>query len=64
MAGLDPLLEPLGFAPVGEAIPLGDIAYQALVLDFGPRSVDGWLARLIDAESQAADAAPAAVSPS
>jgi hypothetical protein len=46
-----PLLEPLGFAAVeGGDAAIGDTLYHSLVLDFGPRSVDGWLAMLVAGE--------------
>ncbi len=48
-----PVTRPLGFLPAGPPARVGDTAYHPGVLDFGPRSVDGWLARLIDAESDA-----------
>jgi hypothetical protein len=45
------VLEPLGFAELPAPRPqLGDTAYHAMVLEFGPGSVDGWLARLVAAE--------------
>jgi Transcriptional regulatory protein, C terminal/AAA ATPase domain len=45
------LLEPLGFAELsGPTAELGRSAYHPMVLDFGPASVDGWLARLVAAE--------------
>jgi hypothetical protein len=37
----------LGFSVLGEACGEG---YQSAMLDFGPSSVDGWLARLLAAE--------------
>jgi hypothetical protein len=41
----------LGFAPVPEAnINLGGRTYYSAMLDFGPASVDGWLARLVAVE--------------
>jgi hypothetical protein len=46
-----PMLEPLGFTAVDEASTvIGDATYHSLVLDFGPRSVDGWLAMLVAGE--------------
>ena len=54
-------LSPLGFVPAGDAVAMGDRAYQPLVLDFGPGSVDGWLAGLIVAEARAADPADASL---
>ncbi|MGQ0574700.1 MAG: LuxR C-terminal-related transcriptional regulator [Pseudonocardia sp.] len=49
---LGPIFVPLGFAPVGAPVE----GHQAVWLNFGPRSVDGWLGRLVDAET--GDAAP------
>jgi hypothetical protein len=41
----------LGFEPISSSpIRLDGVAYHAAALDFGPNSVDGWLARLIAAE--------------
>jgi DNA-binding response OmpR family regulator len=46
-----PMLEPLGFTPLDRAdVVIGDATYHSLVLDFGPRSVDGWLATLVAGE--------------
>jgi DNA-binding CsgD family transcriptional regulator len=47
---LAPIFVPLGFGPCGEAVRMGEIDHLPVALDFGPRSVDGWLAGLIDAE--------------
>ena len=59
------LLGSLGFVAVGGPVEMGDTEYQGLVLDFGPRSVDGWLTRLITAESRGAgDPADAALTAS
>lgn len=44
------MLERLGFEPVGAGVGVGGREYRALVLDFGPASVDGWLARLLEAD--------------
>jgi class 3 adenylate cyclase len=42
---------PLGFVPLEEAnVDFGGIQYHSAILDFGPFSVDGWLARLVGAE--------------
>ena len=35
------------------SVGIGDTTYLGLELDLGPRSVDGWLARLAAAEMQA-----------
>lgn len=39
-------LAPLGFVALPDSIRLGDATYHSAVLDFGPSSIDGWLARL------------------
>ena len=46
-AAYRPVAQRLGFEEVGEGdIDLDGRAYQSAVLDLGPESVDGWLARL------------------
>lgn len=40
----------LGFVPVLEPVVIGPVAYSTSMLDFGPSSVDGWLARLAASE--------------
>lgn len=48
-----PVILELGFRPLGEAdgsVDLDGRAYTSVGLDFGPRSVDGWLAGLVAAE--------------
>lgn len=51
LAGFGPAFSKLGFRPVEEAdVKLDDVAYHAVMLDFGPASVDGWLAGLVAAE--------------
>ncbi len=41
----------LGFRVLNEAsVPVGGDCYHSAMLDFGPSSVDGWLARLVAAE--------------
>ncbi len=50
-------LEPLGFAPLGEPLQLGDRPYTVYCNDLGPASIDGWLARLA-ARDVLADAGP------
>jgi hypothetical protein len=48
---LGPLLQPLGFtALAGAPVVVDGIAHHSLALDFGPRSVDGWLAGLVASE--------------
>lgn len=46
LATYAPILTPLGFAPLADAVQLDDVTYHSAVLDFGPSSVDGWLATL------------------
>ena len=46
-----PAVEKLGFRPVGEGgAELDATTYTSVFLDFGPGSVDGWLAGLVAAE--------------
>ncbi len=46
-----PVVEKLGFRPIAEeATEIGGIGYASVALDFGPGSVDGWLAGLVGAE--------------
>jgi DNA-binding CsgD family transcriptional regulator len=52
---LGPIFVPLGFAPVGSPVDMDGVGHQAVWLDFGPASVDGWLGRLVDAETAAGD---------
>ncbi len=47
---LAPIFVPLGFGPCGEAVRMGEVNHLPVALDFGPGSVNGWLAGLIDAE--------------
>ena len=55
---LAPIFVPLGFAPAGEPVVIDGTAHQPVWLDFGPGSVDGWLARLIGAETTQPAAPP------
>jgi len=46
-----PMVAPLGFNPLpAGAVLLDGIPFHAAMLDFGPSSIDGWLATLIAAE--------------
>ena len=45
-----PALDHLGFRPLPTDVVLDGASYQAMLLDFGPASVDGWLAGLVAAE--------------
>jgi hypothetical protein len=46
-----PVAQTLGFVPVASAnVNLDGQTYYTAVLDFGPSSVDGWLARLVAVE--------------
>ena len=58
LPSLGPIFLPLGFAPVGDPVDVDGVAHQCVCLDFGPRSVDGWLGRLVEAETEQ-EAAPA-----
>lgn len=57
-AEIEPAIGPLGFAPTGPPVDLGDDRRAAIVLDFGPDGVDGWLGRVVDAELSAPAPAP------
>jgi class 3 adenylate cyclase len=51
LSTFEPILSPLGFtAPQMASVTLGGITYHTLMNDFGPSSIDGWLANLIGAE--------------
>jgi len=45
-----PVARRLGFVPLDESVALGDTPYASACLDFGPRSVDGWMRRLFTQE--------------
>jgi len=46
-----PVVEKLGFRPIAEQpVVIGGAAHSSVALDFGPGSVDGWLAELVGAE--------------
>jgi hypothetical protein len=46
-----PVVEQLGFRPIADPpVRLDGVDYTSVALDFGPGSVDGWLARLVAAE--------------
>jgi uncharacterized protein (DUF934 family) len=46
-----PVVEQLGFRPIaGEGVEIDGSVYTSVMLDFGPGSVDGWLAGLVATE--------------
>jgi class 3 adenylate cyclase len=46
-----PIVTPLGFAPIeGAHVSVGKSTYYTAALDFGPSSVDGWIASVVGAE--------------
>jgi class 3 adenylate cyclase len=48
---LEPIFTPLGFAPLKKFdVTIDDLTFRTVMNDFGPSSIDGWLARLIGAE--------------
>jgi hypothetical protein len=52
-----PVVERLGFRPIAESgVTVDGIDYTSVALDFGPGSVDGWLASLVAAELGVGDA--------
>ena len=47
----EPVLSPLGFKTLEKFnVKIGEITYHTIMNDFGPSSIDGWLAGLIGAE--------------
>ena len=51
-----PVVERLGFRPIAESpVRLDGVDYTTVALDFGPGSVDGWLASLVADELGVAD---------
>jgi len=47
IATFAPVVTQVGFATLPEAVHLDGVAYHSIFLDFGPSSVDGWLAKLV-----------------
>jgi hypothetical protein len=41
-----PIITPLGFVALPDAVQLDGAGYHTVMLDFGPSSVDGWLTKL------------------
>jgi DNA-binding response OmpR family regulator len=41
-----PIITPLGFVALPDAVQLDGVGYHTVQLDFGPSSVDGWLTKL------------------
>ena len=41
-----PIITPLGFVALPDAVQLDGVSYHTVLLDFGPSSVDGWLTKL------------------
>jgi hypothetical protein len=50
LATYAPVALKLGFKPIPEQVEIGGSRYSSAFLDFGPLSVDGWLAGLAAAE--------------
>ena len=56
IATYGPMVAPLGFVPLpGDPTLFDEVPFYAAVLDFGPSSIDGWLAGLVAAELQIED---------
>jgi hypothetical protein len=56
VATYGPMVAPLGFELVpGDPIEFDGVPYYAAQNDFGPSSIDGWLAKLVGAELQIED---------
>ena len=54
-----PIVEKLGFRPLGEGVELQGQPYYCYCLDFGPQQVMGWLSGLVDAQYGCPTLAPA-----
>jgi len=52
------VMRSLGFGRTGGQVRIGEVDLQPCVLDFGPRSVDGWLQRHVVAEAAEPRLAP------
>ena len=50
IATFAPIVAQLGFVGMPEAVELDDVRYHSALLDFGPSSIDGWLAKLVARE--------------
>src|SRR4029079_8602719 len=50
IATFAPFVAQLGFVGMPEAVELDDVRYPSAFLDFGPSSIDGWLAKLVARE--------------
>jgi hypothetical protein len=50
IATYSPIIAPLGFVALPEAVQLDGVGYHTVLLDFGPSSVDGWLTKLAASE--------------
>jgi hypothetical protein len=58
LLAFEPFLQHIGFRTLSsEGIEVGGLRYHMALLDFGPGSVDGWLANLVAAELKPADEA-------
>jgi len=56
IATFGPMVAPLGFVPLpGDPPTFDGVPFYSAVLDFGPSSIDGWLARLVAAELKIED---------
>lgn len=50
MARYESVATKLGFRPLDQIVSLDGAVYKSALLDFGPSSVDGWLAGVLEAE--------------
>ncbi len=50
IATFAPIVTPLGFTPLPDVVELDGVPYHSAFLDFGPSSIDGWLAKLVARE--------------
>ena len=58
MPRMAPVFGPLGFRPAGDPVMIDGTVHQPVWLDFGPGSVDSWLAGLIGTETTQPLASP------
>ena len=52
------IVEPMGFVALPSRVPLGEVGLGQWALEFGPGSVDGWLARHVEIETDQPPAVP------
>ena len=58
VAAVAAIVEPMGFVALPGRVPLGEVELGQWALEFGPGSVDGWLARHVEIETDQPPATP------